>query len=75
MDTWSCLYWLYKGVDGKFVIFTGHKKAQPEAEFLDVIGTKILRIFLLAIHSHLYYGFYSAPLEQKWFIVDKNLQV
>jgi hypothetical protein len=25
----------------------------PEAEFLDVIGTKV---FLLAIHSHLYYG-------------------
>jgi hypothetical protein len=26
----------------------------PEAEFLDVIGTKVLRVFLLAIHSHLY---------------------
>ncbi len=26
----------------------------PEAEFLDVIGTKILKSFLLAIHSHLY---------------------
>ena len=26
-----------------------------EAEFLDVIGTKVLRVFLLAIHSHLYY--------------------
>jgi hypothetical protein len=25
-----------------------------EAEFLDVIGTKIIRIFLLAIHSFLY---------------------
>jgi hypothetical protein len=24
-----------------------------EAEFLDVIGTKVLRVFLLAIHSHL----------------------
>ncbi len=30
---------------------TGHR---PEAEFLDVIGTKLLRVFLLAIHSHLY---------------------
>ncbi len=30
----------------------------PEAEFLDVIGTKVLRVFLLAIHIHLYYGFY-----------------
>ncbi len=27
----------------------------PEAEFLDVIGTKVLRVFLLAIHSHLYF--------------------
>jgi hypothetical protein len=26
----------------------------PEAEFLDKIQTKILRFFLLAIHSHLY---------------------
>jgi hypothetical protein len=25
-----------------------------EAEFLDIIGTKVLRVFLLAIHSHLY---------------------
>ncbi len=26
----------------------------PEALFLDVIGTKVLRVFLLAIYSHLY---------------------
>jgi hypothetical protein len=26
----------------------------PEAEFLGVIGTKVLRVFLLAIYSHLY---------------------
>jgi hypothetical protein len=25
-----------------------------KAEFFDVIGTKVLRDFLLAIHSHLY---------------------
>ncbi len=31
----------------------------PEAEFLDVIGTKVLRVFFLAIHSRLYSGFYS----------------
>ncbi len=37
-----------------------------EAEFLDVNGTKVLRVFLLAIHSHLYYGFYHpSHLEQK----------
>ena len=28
--------------------------ATPEAEFLDVIGTKVFRVFLLAIHSHVY---------------------
>jgi hypothetical protein len=33
-----------------------------EAEFLDVIGTKILRVFLLAIHSNLYpMGFNPPP--------------
>jgi hypothetical protein len=26
----------------------------PEAEFLDVIGAKVLKVFLLAIHSPLY---------------------
>ena len=26
----------------------------PEAEFLDIIGTKVFRVFLLAIHSHIY---------------------
>jgi hypothetical protein len=40
---------------------------RPEAEFLDVIGAKVFRVFLLAIHSHPYYGFYPPPpLEQKW---------
>jgi hypothetical protein len=33
-----------------------------EAEFLDVIGTKVLRVFLLAIHSHLYQRIYSLSL-------------
>jgi hypothetical protein len=27
-------------------------EVRPEAEFLDVIGTKVLRIFLLAINRH-----------------------
>jgi hypothetical protein len=26
----------------------------PELEVLDVLGTKVLRVFLIAIHSHLY---------------------
>ncbi len=27
---------------------------RPEAEFLDVIWTKVFRVFIRAIHSHLY---------------------
>ncbi len=33
----------------------------PEAEFLDVIGTKGLWVFIFAIQSHLYFRFYSPP--------------
>ena len=33
----------------------------PEAEFLDVIWTKVLRVFLLAIHSHLYWQVLPLP--------------
>jgi hypothetical protein len=29
-------------------------KATPEAEFLDVIGTKVLNVFFFANQSHLY---------------------
>ncbi len=36
--------------------------SSTETEFLDVIGTKVLRLHLLAIHSHLYYGFYPTPM-------------
>ncbi len=35
-------------------IASREREKQQEAEFLDVIGTKVLRVFLLAIHSHLY---------------------
>jgi hypothetical protein len=31
-----------------------HINGHPEAEFLDEIQTKVFRVFLLAIHSHLY---------------------
>jgi hypothetical protein len=31
-----------------------HRTKIDEAEFLDIIGTKVLRVFLLAIDSHLY---------------------
>jgi hypothetical protein len=37
---------------------------------LDVIGTKVLRVFLFVIHSHLYPAFYIPPPpptpQQKW---------
>jgi hypothetical protein len=39
---------------------------KPEAEFLEVTGTKVLRVFLLAIHPLLTI-FTPSPLEQKWF--------
>jgi hypothetical protein len=32
----------------------GRNNHLPEAEFLDVIRTKVLGVFLLTIHSHLY---------------------
>ncbi len=40
-----------------------------EAEFFDVTGTKVLRVFLLAIHSHLYYQILlpPPPLSKKCF--------
>ncbi len=33
----------------------------PEAEFLDVVGPKVLRVFLLAIHSQLYKQILTPP--------------
>ncbi len=41
-----------KGTTNQFEIYCTPVKA--EAEFLDVIGDKVLRVFLLALHSHLY---------------------
>jgi hypothetical protein len=37
-----------------FSLQVGICAVNPEAEFLDVIGTKVLRVFLLTIHSQLY---------------------
>jgi hypothetical protein len=31
----------------------------PEADFLNVIGSKVFRVFLLVIHNHSPNGFYS----------------
>jgi hypothetical protein len=39
-----------------------------EAEFLDVIGIKVMIVYPLAIHSHLYQRILlRLPSEQKWF--------
>jgi hypothetical protein len=40
---------------------------RAEDEFLDVIGTKVLSVFLLAIHSHSTNGLPPFPFEKKWF--------
>ncbi len=34
----------------------------PEAEFLNVIGTKVSRVLLVAIHSHLYQRIFSPSI-------------
>jgi len=40
----------------------------PEAEFLDVFATKVLRFFLFALKIHRYKRILlPPPLEQKWF--------
>jgi hypothetical protein len=57
--TQTCILYLYLhfhiwlvGVD---LLLDGHEiQSNPEAEFLGEIQTKFLRVFLLAIHSHLY---------------------
>ncbi len=36
-----------------FVYTAGSFGGKPEAEFLEEIQTEVLRVFLLAIHSHL----------------------
>ncbi len=43
---------MFATVVGWFWLIFRTRLRYPEAEFLDVIGTKILRVFLLAIHTH-----------------------
>jgi hypothetical protein len=55
-----------------FVSETQGGLRKPEAEFLSVIGTKVLKVFLLAIHSYLYLRIFLPPpppfnLGQMWF--------
>jgi len=58
-----CIYFTFKTENVSYIVsifflacfFSSfHYCFYPEAEFLDVIGTKVLRVFLIAIHSHLY---------------------
>jgi hypothetical protein len=54
------IIWGRRGAPGSAPLITVRlepeniKISHPEAEFLDVIGTKVSRVFLLAINSHLY---------------------
>ncbi len=48
--------------------FVSQRPVKTEAEFFDLVGTTVLRVFLLAIHSHLYKRILPPlPFEQKWF--------
>jgi hypothetical protein len=49
----SFLSFIYIFVD-LCVFYSTYLVVNPEAEFLDEIQTKVLRVFLLVIHSHLY---------------------
>ncbi len=46
-----------------------------EADFLDVIGTKLLRAFLLAIHSHLYLTVRVTVLIDRFALNDLHILV
>jgi hypothetical protein len=52
-----------------FSIFFVSTPITVEAELLDVIGTKVLRVFLFAIYKSPLLADFTPPppLEQKWF--------
>jgi hypothetical protein len=43
------------------------KRSSAEAEIVDLIGRRVLRVFIFAIHNHLYYRFYPLPHLSKRF--------
>jgi hypothetical protein len=47
----------------------------PEAEFLDVIGTKVLRVFLLDIHSHLHLRILLPPMSKSGLKLVYNVNI
>jgi hypothetical protein len=53
---------------GHLMTDTSSDRLQTEAESLNVIGTKVLRVSFLLFTVTSTYGFYSPPpFEQKWF--------
>ncbi len=51
-----------------------HFIRKPQAEFLDIIGTKVLSVFLLAIYSHLYLEILSPTSKSGLNILYGNLK-
>jgi hypothetical protein len=47
----------------------------PETEFLDVTGTKVLRVFLLAFYSHFYYRILLTPLSKSGLKLICNVDI
>ncbi len=46
--------WMTGGCCGGGDVIVMRFSTYAEAEFLDIIGTKVFKVFLLAINSHLY---------------------
>jgi hypothetical protein len=69
-------YWRYREEESLYLqvgsqrkqlvraLWRSRDRLTPEAEFLDEIKTTDLRVFLLAIHSHLYIFDLSSPFLQ-----------
>jgi hypothetical protein len=47
----------------------------PEAEFLDVIGTKVLGVFFLDIHSHLHLRILLPPMSKSGLKLVCNINI
>jgi hypothetical protein len=49
--------------DGVYMMSGKNRYLHTEVEFWDIIGTKVFRVFLLAIHSHLHSPFSKSDLK------------
>jgi hypothetical protein len=57
-------------------VYNMYSSSPGEAEFLDVIGSKVLRVFPLAIHSHLYFRILlPPPLSKSGLKLDCNVNI